>query len=468
MFVALGAVVFPVAPAASSAPGRGVFHTVCAYSHSLPDDPIVHPGSAGASHMHDFFGNASTSAFSTLASLQAGTANCFVHASKTDADHSGYWVPQLIFNGTPTPFVEAQAYYDSTVGAVKTPPSGLELIGGNAHATAPLSTNIVKWTCSGSAGSTVGARTAPPVCPSGSTLKAVVQTPNCLADAEFKHPGGVNDTPFTTYAFLNGGSCPSGYDPLPSVRIEVKYPAGVDGRGRITLSSGPYFTMHADWFNAWDHATLNALVNGCIDADVDCGNTVPGPTAPRWPTAQPGSGTATVHWTVPSSNNGSAITGYVITPDIGTTAQPASAFMSAATTETIIRLANGKIYTFRVAAKNANGISPQSVPTSPVTVGAPTAPTQVSATPGNSRATLNWTAPASNNGSAITGYVITPYIGTTAQTPRVFNSTATSETLSGLTNGTTYTFKVAARNAEGTGPKSTASAPITVGALVAV
>ena len=137
--------------------GGGIFHTVCAYSHSLPDDPIVFPGKPGASHMHDFFGNTTTDNTSTLASLQAGTSNCFVHAANTDADHSGYWVPQLIFNGTPTPFIEAQAYYDSTVGTVQTPPTGLEVIGGNAHATAPLSTNIVKWTCSGGQGNAIGA-----------------------------------------------------------------------------------------------------------------------------------------------------------------------------------------------------------------------------------------------------------------------------------------------------------------------
>jgi hypothetical protein len=88
---------------------------------------------------------------------------------------------------------------------------------------------------------------------------------------------------------------------------------------------------------------------------------------------------------------------------------------------------------------------------------APGAPTSVSATAGDASATVSFTAPASNGGSAITGYQLTPYVGTTAQTPTTFNSPATTETLSGLTNGTTYTVKVAAINAVGMGPDSASS-----------
>ncbi len=56
--------------------------------------------------MHDFGGNNTTSAYSTLSSLQEGTTNCFVDAPDTLADRSGYWVPQLYFNGMPVSFSE--------------------------------------------------------------------------------------------------------------------------------------------------------------------------------------------------------------------------------------------------------------------------------------------------------------------------------------------------------------------------
>src|SRR5207247_1827901 len=64
-------------------------------------------------------------------------------------------------------------------------------------------------------------------------------------------------------------------------------------------------------------------------------------------------------------------------------------------------------------------------------------------------------------GSAISGYRITPWIGTAAQTPIVTNRSTTSATISGLTDGTTYTFTVAAVNGAGTGPDSDPSVAVT-------
>ena len=87
--------------------------------------------------------------------------------------------------------------------------------------------------------------------------------------------------------------------------------------------------------------------------------------------------------------------------------------------------------------------------------------TGVSAPPGRHQATVNWTAPASDGGSAITSYRVTPYIGATAQTPVTVAAPATSKTITGLTAGTAYTFKVAAINAVGTGPDSAASNVVT-------
>jgi hypothetical protein len=116
-----------------------------------------------------------------------------------------------------------------------------------------------------------------------------------------------------------------------------------------------------------------------------------------------------------------------------------------------------------VKATNAVGSSPASVASNAVTpAGPPGAPTNVIATAGDTQATVSWTAP-SNSGSPITNYTITPYIGTTAQTPTTLTGSppATIATVGGLTDGTTYTFTVAATNAVGTGAASSPSNAVT-------
>lgn len=88
---------------------------------------------------------------------------------------------------------------------------------------------------------------------------------------------------------------------------------------------------------------------------------------------------------------------------------------------------------------------------------APGAPSHVVATAGIASATVVWTPPASSGGSPITSYVITPSAGP----PVSVGGGVSSDVVTGLTNGTTYTFIVTAVNARGAGPASSASNPVT-------
>ena len=96
---------------------------------------------------------------------------------------------------------------------------------------------------------------------------------------------------------------------------------------------------------------------------------------------------------------------------------------------------------------------------------APGAPTSVSATPGNGSALVQWSAPASNGGGAVTGYTETALAGGASCTAA---PGATSCTVTGLDNGTQYTFTVTARNGAGAGAASSASAAVTPVAPVTI
>ncbi|CAB4889650.1 unannotated protein [freshwater metagenome] len=162
---------------------------------------------------------------------------------------------------------------------------------------------------------------------------------------------------------------------------------------------------------------------------------------------------ATVTWLAPISNGGSSVTGYTakaylvagVTP-VGTCAT------TTALSCTISTLTSGTTYELEVVATNvinAGLPSARSTVATPAPT-APGAPTIASFSPGNGTMRVNWTAPADNGGSTITGYIVRAY-STLAGTTVVRSCTAsvgsTNCTVSSLSRKVKYWFTVSAINA---------------------
>ena len=89
----------------------------------------------------------------------------------------------------------------------------------------------------------------------------------------------------------------------------------------------------------------------------------------------------------------------------------------------------------------------------------PSAPDNVSATASDGAVVITFTPP-DNGGSAISEYVAT-FVRSGATHTVSGTDTTSSMTISGLDNGSTYSFTVAAVNVHGAGPDSNASNPVT-------
>lgn len=187
------------------------------------------------------------------------------------------------------------------------------------------------------------------------------------------------------------------------------------------------------------------------------------PSAPQGFTVVAGVSQATLSWTAPTQNGGAAVTDYLVeySGNNGSTWSTFNDGVSTATTATVTGLSNGTTYSFRVSALNSSGTGSTSDVVR-ATIGVPTAPTSLTATAGAALVTLRWTAPGANGGSAITDYVVeySADVGTTWSTFDDGISTAVSATVTGLTNGTTYSFRVSATNSIGTGAVSSSATAV--------
>jgi hypothetical protein len=241
------------------------FNAGCTTSHRLPDDPIIFPGMAGASHLHTFWGNRSTSATSTNASLLANAATTCAPAE----DLSAYWVPSLLENGTVVDPYGVTVYYGSRLAdpsRTQPFPPGFRMIAGDAKLQVPSSGN--QFWCAGVGGQT--GRSADgnwPICAPTAELTYQLVFPDCWDGVHLDSP---NHKDHVGPAGPDG-TCASGKFPvtIPSLSFVIAYPTRGSAAG-YTLSSGMASSMHGDFMNAWQPQALAARVRNCIDQNVKC------------------------------------------------------------------------------------------------------------------------------------------------------------------------------------------------------
>ncbi|WP_307873121.1 DUF1996 domain-containing protein [Paractinoplanes ovalisporus] len=237
----------------------------CPFSHRLPDDPIVFPGLPGASHMHSFFGSEVTNAHSTTQDLLNANSNC-----NPSIDKSSYWIPTLYNGNTEVEPVTGIFYYlgegvrDDLIAQTQPFPLGLRVVAGNAKATGPNDNTIARWSClhAGDAGSSSNFVN----CPAGTMLESYLDFPHCWDGVNLDSPDHKSHM-----AYPVNNACPASHPVVvPKLRQVMRYP--VNGNpANFRLASGPGYTMHGDFFNAWPVDELARRVNDCIRPIIKCG-----------------------------------------------------------------------------------------------------------------------------------------------------------------------------------------------------
>ena len=242
-----------------------------------------------------------------------------------------------------------------------------------------------------------------------------------------------------TFTAPGGGAVVTGY-------TVTSTPGNITANGSASpitvtgLTNGTAYTFTVIATNANGNSPASTASNSVTPSSV--------PGAPTIGTATAGNAQTIVAFTAPASNGGSPITGYTVTSNPGNITGTGST-----SPITVTGLTNGTAYTFTVVATNANGNSlPSSASNSVTPSTVPGAPSIGTATKGNTQATVAFTAPVNNGGSLITGYTVTSNPGNLTGT-----GSSSPITVTGLTNGTAYTFTVIATNANGNSLPSSAS-----------
>ena len=258
----------PAGPELAATPERhtgpqgrtGQFVVGCDYSHSGPNDPIVHFGMEGMSHLHDFYGSVGMDQESTPEAMADDDTTC-----DKRVDTAAYWQPALYDGDEVVEPLDLHAYYRAAPGVdpddLEPFPFGLALIAGDQTATKPQAGDATGWTC----GSRTHISDDPPDCPASAPLHLILTFQDCW-DGEFLD--SADHQSHATYS--RDGACPKTHPVhIPQLTASIRFPIWGEGH-ELRLASGNIYSAHGDFLNAWDPAGLQREIDGCIKRGVVC------------------------------------------------------------------------------------------------------------------------------------------------------------------------------------------------------
>ncbi len=284
----------------------GQFRAGCEFSHFAYDDPLVKPGQPGASHLHMFWGNTDTNAFSTLDTLtNSGSSTC----NGGELNRTGYWAPAM-FDGDgsvriPERITVYYKGYGLANGRSQTYPPGAAIVTDeNVHE--------VPWDRGGTFGPDTGDWTYN--CSDqfrGLRTPAANTIPTCDGSRFFNEYGVADDPHATLEMHVKFPNCWNGQDPsvssnwglariggwfyseceeratFPNLEYIIAYPlelgettedwflsSDVDPTTLELMHEGGTMA-HADWWGGWHPSINQQWIDNCVnfrtDQPSDCG-----------------------------------------------------------------------------------------------------------------------------------------------------------------------------------------------------
>jgi hypothetical protein len=241
----------------------------CDLSHTNRDDPIVFPGQPGAAHQHEFFGNRSTNASSTYASMLGKTTTC-----PFAGDTAGYWAPTLLnASGQRIAPRGMTVYYrdrpQESLPVTPFPPD-FRMIAG-----APRS-GVWGFNCDGTALSPTVRISCAGESSGHTFVRGTVIFPNCgKKDAAGNIvKDSADHRSHVAYPISEGKGCPASHPvKLPHVKVNIRWNVTNCIKAGCELSSdhgapcsAAGCSLHSDFWNTWNQTALVNMVKTKLNA----------------------------------------------------------------------------------------------------------------------------------------------------------------------------------------------------------